>query len=120
MPELAPPDTLFIALDQKPVTTARALGHATEALLRGQPRAIVFNLGAHATDSSLLRPLTRWHRKTEVLLRARKAFLVFVVPRFWHYVQWRLATAWAREGVKVDVTRSMEGARARVARTLSL
>lgn len=110
-----PGAVVHVAVDRDPLRTSRALGGATDALHRGAVGAIVVDLGALAVDPGILGALSRWERRVEPLIRARRPALVFVVPGFWHALQWRVITL-LEPSSRMRVVRSMQAAEGWLAR----
>jgi len=79
------------------------LGTATTAILAGRASALILDFGENAVSPSLLGPLLRWAKRNEMVLRTRICGIVFVVPRTWHALQWRLAMLLERPPVRTVI-----------------
>jgi hypothetical protein len=109
-------EIIHLDLTGDPAKIPQVFGAATDAILAVPRSTILFDLGRHAVDPSLLGKMLRWARRNEVLLRTRTRVQFLVIPRFWHRIQWRLAMLLDRPVVPSVIVRSRAGAMAWLAR----
>jgi hypothetical protein len=106
---------LHVDLSGDVARTVPILGAATDAILAGRGDVLVFDLGKNAVDPRLLGPMMRWHRRNEGVIRTRVRAQVLVVPRFWHALQWRLASMLDKPPIEFAIVRSSAAAHAWIA-----